>query len=147
MGFVDIKTSPVHFYVQRESSVYPGNGMVLRWEKSRLNMGNAMDLTSGVFTAPRGGIYHFEFSGVKDASTKSLVIKIRLNGIVVGTAEACTSPIVIYEATSLHSTLQLNKGDRIDLWITGETSLYDQKDENVYRTHFTGWLIEEDLQL
>ena len=115
---------------------------MLPWSRSQLNIGNAMSLT-GIFTAPYNGIYHFSFSGVKDASKEPLFVYLRLNSNKVGLAEAASSSSILYDSMSLHSTLQLEKGDKIDLWITGSTSLYD---DNSHRTHFTGWLIEEDLE-
>ncbi len=66
MGFVDVKSSPVHFYVQRRSQFAASNNYFqnIPFQVERLNIGGAMDLTSGVFTAPKAGIYEF-FCGEK----------------------------------------------------------------------------------
>ena len=32
-----------------------------------MNVGRAMDLSTGIFTVPVNGAYHFQFSGVRDA--------------------------------------------------------------------------------
>lgn len=145
MGYVDVKTSPVYFYVQRDSSYYSSGGSAIPWTKSKLNVGNAMNLGTGVFTVPRDGIYHFAFSGMKYASTQELFVYLRVNGNNIGLAEAAQSSVVLYETFSIHSTLQLNKGDNVDLWfIGGHASLYDK---STSITHFTGWLVEENLHL
>lgn len=141
---MDIKTTAVYFYVQRDSRFYTSVlGSVLPWSRFQLNVGNAMSLT-GIFTAPYSGVYYFSFSGVKYASQYAMFVYLRLNSNNIGLAEATSSGIDLYESMSLHSTLQLKKGDQIDLWISGQTYLFEDERR---RTHFTGWLIEEDLEL
>ena len=49
---IDIKSLPIYFYVQR-SSDFNGTGTPIPFELERLNVGGAMNLTSGKFTAPR----------------------------------------------------------------------------------------------
>ena len=136
VGLVDVKTSPVQFYVQRNSD-YTTTQTVIPWELARLNIGDAMNLATGVFTAPRDGVYHFHFSGTGDDSY--FFIYLRLNGVNVGIAHANNN----YDDGSLHSTLQLKSGDRVDLWLNGGT-LFDNTDRY---SHFTGWLDDEDLQI
>jgi hypothetical protein len=69
IGLVDVKTETVHFSVQRNSS-YSTVGSVIPWQLlERLNLGNAMDLEAGVLTAPRDGVYHFDFSAIKYYNT------------------------------------------------------------------------------
>ena len=105
-----MKTSPVHFYVQRNASysLFYNSGAVIPWELARLNMGNAMNLTTGIFTAPKDGLYHFDFSGYSQANT--LVASLRLNGVNVGKTHDS-------DVGSIHSTLLLKKGDQIDMWL------------------------------
>ena len=136
MGIVNVKSSPVQFYVQRNSTYSAGG--VIRWELARLNIGGAMNLETGVFTAPHDGVYHFHFSGNGDPSSNSFFF-LRSNGVDVGIAYAKSN----LDSASLHSTLQLKKGDRIDLWLTEGTLA----DNEFHSSHFTGWLDDEDLQL
>ncbi len=58
-----------------------------------------------------------------------------------------TSLNYLFETLSLQSTLFLNAGDRI--WLKINKSNTDSEsllfDNNNHHTHFTGWLIEEDI--
>ena len=134
-GLVDVKTLPVQFYVQRNST-YSTEFSVIPWELASLNIGGAMNLATGVFTVPRDGVYHFHFSGT---AYSGFQIYLRLNGVGVGLAYAYTS----WDFASLHSTLQLKTGDKVDLWLnSGELG-----DNELHTSHFTGWLDDEDLQI
>lgn len=113
-----------------------------------MNIGGAMDLVKGEFTAPHTGIYHFSFTGIKDVSAITLNIQLRLQdfktkGIkIISTATGGDRNG--FFTLALDSTLKLNAGDRITLFKSGNGVLKD--DGNRY-THFTGRLLEEDLSL
>ena len=134
LGFVDVKTNPVYFYVQRTGD-YKTTGNI-PWTVSRLNLGNAIDLGTGIFTAPVSGTYHFAFSGVdngpKGEATK---IFIRRNGANIGQAWADDSDSSQL-TMSLHSTFNLNAGEQVSLFLSFGTLAGSNN-------HFTGWLVEE----
>lgn len=98
-----------------------------------------MDTITGVFTAPRDGIYSFSLSGIKGNSTDPLWIYMRLNGKRVGAAYSSESST--YGSYSMESDLRLVKGDQVDLFLYQGT-YYDSAN---YWTHFTGSLVDEDL--
>jgi hypothetical protein len=66
IGYADVKSAPVYFDVQRNSTFSHTNhtqSTPISFELARVNEGNAMDLASGKFTAPRPGIYFISFTG------------------------------------------------------------------------------------
>lgn len=132
----------VYFYVQRNKPFATPNA-VINFNEERLNIGQAMNINSGVFTAPRKGTYHFAFIGMKDSSAIDLNIQLILNeGILVGTASSGDRSG--FYTFGLKATLKLDEKDRISLKKIGHGVLRD--DSNHY-THFTGKLLEEDLSL
>ena len=98
-----------------------------------------MNINTGVFTAPRSGTYHFSFAFMKDEQAKPIVIFIRKNGANIGAAHTPTSPNIKIHS-SLPATLKLKSGDTVDLFQMLDGNMYSQY------THFTGWLIEEDIE-
>ena len=48
----------------RKRSIYTTKDVPISFELEKLNVGEAMDLKSGIFTAPRPGFYFFSFTGV-----------------------------------------------------------------------------------
>ncbi len=110
----------------------------------RLNIGGGMNLKSGVFSAPKTGTYAFQFSIMKNGYNLDMLdIFLRLNGTRIG--YSTVSPSLMAAPLTLQSTLKLKRGDRVDL----------QKSKNGrltecpigYCHHFTGWLLEEDLEI
>lgn len=136
---MDVKSSPVYFYVQRTSEWFTPNAPI-SFDRELLNIGNAMNLATGVFTAPKGGTYHFDFSYVKTSSESDGygAVRLDLNGNQVASS---FDRLIGLSAQSLHSTLSLKAGDRVSLSIYAG-SLYD---DSTPSTDFTGWLVEEEL--
>ncbi len=110
-----------------------------------------MDLTSGIFTAPRPGIYFFSFTGLAyfpaSSSRVYLGVGLILNGGLIGTgyvreentASSQDSPLTV------QSTLNLKKGDQVwvEIWLQrGTVSLVDS---SAHFTHFTGFMLEEEI--
>ena len=135
------------FFVQRFGNKLPTteNG-VIRFNKERLNIGKARNPSTGVFTAPKNGIYYFSFSITKEGSSLPEIIHIylRLNGNKIGLSPA--GPGFFAASATIQSTLELKKGDRVDLWKAKGGTLAGSFDAEPLH-HFTGWLLEaqEDL--
>ncbi len=138
IGDVDVKTKSVHFYVQRDSE-FDTAGAVIPFKSARLNEANAFNLTSGIFTAPVPGIYHFQFTGLKRWNADVSVF-IQLNGNNIG--ETYSSFSGTHESLSLSSSLRLVENDKVNLLLKSGT-LYDSISG---LTHFSGWLVKEFLK-
>jgi hypothetical protein len=141
VGVVDVKSSPVYFHVQRNST-YNSVNTNIPFQIESLNVGGGMNLTSGIFTAPKSGIYFFSFSGLKDSSVVNLSVDLNLNSNLVTPASTWTNSTGSFTLT-LSSTLQLKSGDQISLRL-----VFGQLWDNQYSyTNFNGMLLQEEIVL
>lgn len=141
LGFLDVKSSArgVYFYVQRNSSSVTRGPSLLRYTVQLLNVGGGMNRSTGVFTAPKPGFYHFDFVGVKPDVMGELIINLRVNGLSIGEFFSTTLPVSV--PVAIHSTLKLKRGDRVDIFVVKGALMLCTAN----CIHFTGWLLEEDI--
>ena len=143
IGFVDLKTSNVFFYVLKSTaksqSIFKQKNGIITYEKERLNVGGGMDSKSGVFTAPKSGVYHFSFIGLKEVSSfTELGLYMRLNGRNIGVAYCYLGGTVV----GLQATLELKPKDRIDIFKFKGANMASTLENS---THFTGTLLYENI--
>ena len=153
IGYADVKSAPVYFYVQRNSSFFE-TYTPIPFDLARVNEGNAMDLTTGVFTAPRPGIYFFSFTGLANLPASSsrldFAVSFYLNGWGrIGMGRFIEANTVANEQgqVTIQSTLKLKSGDRFHVsldWVSSsEEHLTD--DSRWHFNHFTGFMLEEEI--
>ncbi len=149
IGYTDVKSQPTYFYVQKTFWHFE-RGSPIPFEIERLNVGGAMNISSGIFTAPRNGQYFFSLSGIAvfHANNKA-IIGLKLNGNTIGHAHSQRDDPMDkaagqFDTFTLQSLLHLNKGDQIWLYMypLGAAPLFD---DALHYTHFTGMLLEENI--
>ena len=146
VGLLDVKSSSIHFYVQKNIGFDEPN-KVIPYEVELLNVGQAMNLKTGIFKAPLNGIYYFSFRAFHGAAAATLFaantkVSLRLNGKIVTTGVSSTMGGYTF---SIECTLKLKKGDRVDVKKGASGALKDDSIEHL--THFSGHLLEEDLTM
>ncbi|XP_046439593.1 uncharacterized protein LOC124190774 [Daphnia pulex] len=132
IGYADIKSAPVYFHVQRNTTSRTINSPI-PFEFARVNEGNTMNITSGKFTAPLTGIYFFSITGIWYNTS----LRFYLNGNPIGRSQGYGGSLSL----TFQSTLNLKKDDQIWVQIEGN---YLADDGN-HHTHFTGLMLEEEL--
>lgn len=151
IGYTDVKSARTYFYVQRETDFKVLNTPI-PFEIDRLNVGRAMDLTSGIFTAPRAGTYFFSFTGMGHFITSSatrvyVYVGLFVNGDKIGSGLVDEANTVSYQNSPLmiQSTLNLKEGDQVWTAITAVTTGMYLHDSTNHYTHFSGWMLDEDI--
>ena len=152
IGNVDLKTKRVHFNVQRNTS-FRSQGHVT-FDVEELNMGGAMNLAKGEFTAPVDGIYHFEFRALSDHeiprdSTFYLMRVVEKNQVHQPYCVAATHMDMGNRKNnvpgSLTASLRMKASEVVYVSTAGtDGHLFDNF---AHYTQFVGWLVEEDLIL
>ncbi|XP_046640737.1 uncharacterized protein LOC124326126 isoform X2 [Daphnia pulicaria] len=149
IGYEDVKSTPTYFYVQKNTGFSTMNTPI-PYEIEVVNTGDAMDKSTGIFTTPRDGTYFFSFTGVAifPPSPSKLGVSLFLNGDAVGLSfvRDGNPPEDHIVPVTLQSTLKLKAGDKI--WVQIKylspkgVELFDDSDN---QTHFTGFILQEDI--
>ena len=139
--------TPVYFYVKRKTSIKDGNiQQTIPFEVEVANIGKAMNLTSGVFVAPRSGTYFFIFSAMMNHEYERYeTCTIFLRGLEKGSVDAgFGSRKGERSSASFHATSYLKAGAKVHLHKNfDDFVLYNSA--NYHFTHFSGGLLQEDL--
>ncbi|EFX82394.1 hypothetical protein DAPPUDRAFT_241345 [Daphnia pulex] len=152
IGYTDVKSVPVYFYVQKGTNFNLTNTPI-PFERVMNNVGNAMNIDTGIFTAPVTGTYFFAVSGMvvfpfTDAPTTRREIGLALysNGNEIGLALSdevgTTEQFGTYD---MESTLNLKSGDQVWLAIKYKSADTYVFDNFQHHNHFTGWLLQQDF--
>jgi hypothetical protein len=148
IGYADVKSAPVHFYVLKESN-FNRVTIPIPFELVLVNKGNAMNETTGIFTAPRTGIYFFSFTGLAyfpATIQTNFEVVLLLNGdlIVSGVVSDATTNDFSRSPLTVQSTLNLKSGDQIWMQIYSFSPNAYLEGIN-FHSYFTGFMLEEDI--
>ena len=139
VGLVDVKSSPVYFHVQRRST-YSSVGTTIPFDITQVNVGGGMNINSGIFTAPKSGIYFFSFTGLKEYANNYAAVDLYHNSNHITTAAG--TAVTGHLTKTLSSTLSLRSGDQISLRLT-YGQLHDIEQDHY--TNFNGIMLQEEL--
>jgi len=137
IGVVDVKSSLVHFHVERSTGNYEGEGLKkIPFERQLLNLGNGFNWVNQWFEAPYNGTYFFSISGTKAYQGGKTCFYVRLNNVNI--AQVISSEGSVFGGFATIISRKLNVSDKIEL-VTHDYG------GNVYLLYFTGWLVDQDL--
>ena len=100
---------------------------IIKWNRITINVGGGYDHTTGLFTAPISGFYHFSFWGMGLYNASSTRVEWRKNGIPypgpVGHQGLLYSDpqYSMYSPMVASNTIDLDAGETVGLWITNNT--------------------------
>ena len=122
------------YFTALRNTIYSTANSVIPYLTAQLNIGNAMNLTSGVFTAPVNGRYFFSFTAQGNVANTIL----RLNSVAVASSYGASAS----SNTPISATFNLKVGDRVDTYLSqGSIGNYGSQPN----TQFSGFLLEQDL--
>lgn len=151
IGFPELKSLPIYFSVKRNVPTEMNAIGVVNYQVGQLNIGGAMDLTSGKFTAPRNGTYFFAFSGrAKFFNSQSCYLSVTLTssksrklGYAYFYGTSATGDV--YSSASLEATAHLTAGEQVYLNIDSIYYATLHEEGGIGNNQFAGWLLQEDV--
>jgi hypothetical protein len=133
------------------SDAFTKEKIPLPFKEARINTGKGMDLSTGKFSAPRTGFYFFSFTGLAEfplaSTSKNLGVRLVWDGTTVGYAWVSEQHTFKDQSSplTLQSILYLKSGQKV--WLEINTISTGVKLYASYYTHFTGFLLEEEMDI
>ena len=110
-----------------EGSYFSGD---VTYTREIANVGNGLDISSGVFSCPQSGLYMLSFSGEAANDATSTYVSIYINGVRDFVLHSYTTADVNYDYISHTWLVHLNSNDKVNLKIThGE--MYSSSDQRI----------------
>ena len=120
-----LSKNPVMFKVSLNDA-HQAATQILKWNHIILNIGGGYDDTTGLFTAPISGFYHFSFWGMNLNNTSAFVIEWRKNGLSYTNGGYYIGAQVYsygngHRLLSASNIVDLEAGDTVALWVVSDT--------------------------
>jgi hypothetical protein len=121
-----LSKNPVMFKVHLDNG-HQSATQIIKWNRITINVGGGYDHTTGLFTAPISGFYHFSFWGMGIYNASSTRIEWRKNGLVYPGAIELTGRVYsdpqydMYSPLTASNIIDLEAGETVALWITNNS--------------------------
>jgi len=115
----NILSNQVAFSVNNNDAAAPFNaGSTITYSVQNVNRGNALNLGTGIFTAPVAGVYFINFSGITESGGSGPPHRVFLlkNGVVYPSIQAF-SDAAGYNSMSFSLALPLNASDALSIYV------------------------------
>lgn len=119
----------------------------LTFDIAVVNIGEAMNLNTGLFRAPRDGIYFFVFSaqaGFLPPGSMDIVLYVS-NNITRPMANYHAPPDMDWTMSSMQALVFLKSGEEVGIRIVECQSGFLQDSPGKHLTNFVGFLLKEDI--
>jgi hypothetical protein len=126
------------FSVYQLSMANPAGGTTVTYNRTNLNTGSHLNLSTGLFTAPVSGLYQFTFSGFRENGAGTTSIVFIINGIAQEPRSYINDASNNYSPLSLATTRRLSAGNTIGIYVQIGALHGNATNE------FSGHLIAED---
>ena len=141
IGYVDVKTSSrgVYFSAYRTTS-YTNSYTTISYDGTDSNVGNGLNMATGVFTAPVAGTYSFWFTARAGSANTEIFLNWE-DSNQIGGIRCASYGASVGDTMALQYTKYLPKDHIVFVNIYGGSLYADGRGH----TQFTGFLMEEDL--
>lgn len=136
VGVLEAKSTPVYFHAYKwPDQAQNATNITITYERAFQNVGNAMNISTGLFTAPHSGIYFFSALG-RNQRNASLELDLYSSRAGLITRAAT---VLNLDTITLTAILQVNRGEQLYLRGKGE---FHNNENTIY---FNGMLLQEEL--
>lgn len=154
MGTVDVKSDPIYFFVTR-NTFFAQLSTAIPFENELINVGGAMDITTGNFKAKQPGTYFFSFAGhvrfYESTATKlsaSVVLFVNDSPMVTTLIEESNTVADQTIPFNLQATLNLKTDEVVYVqMLSSDELMVSQVTTDNHFSHFTGMLLTQEYQV
>lgn len=109
------------------------------YDSALTNIGSAMDLKTGIFTAPTSGVYYFDFyffwlDEKNPENQKPIQLTVEMNLVLNGKKSMWSysevTPVTVNEVSNNGHQTRLNKGDQV--WVDMKYEDMDEKEKTTF---------------
>lgn len=139
LGFVELesrKTRSVYFVARAKAFCSLSLRSIITYQSARLNVGSAMNLSSGIFQVPQSGLYQFSFQAKTSNSDVTVSLLVQETAVI-------TTHSTARSTSSFTSILALKVDDRVAVRLDkGYLTPLFEAEPSEFPVQFSGVLLE-----